>query len=148
VILDARSKGFRASNNRSVSPDLIAAILWIAFACAIVLGLIAIRVSDRTTSLIGGIIATALLVGFSWLAGLSIGPFTIALPVLLTATIASRRAPLAVRILLVAVAAGIYRLVTWQLQPIGSWWTLVLPALCALAYAAAFLLSRVRRQPV
>jgi hypothetical protein len=131
-----------------VSPDLVAAILWIAFGCAIVLGLIAIRVSDRTISWIAGITATVLLVGFSWLAGLSIGPFTIALPVLLTATIASRGAPLAVRSVLVAVAAGIYWLVTWQLQPIASWWPLVLPALCAVAYAAAFLLSRVRRQPV
>jgi hypothetical protein len=128
-----------------VSPDLVAATLWIAFACAIVLGLVAIRVTDRTISWIAGILATALLVGFSWLAGLSIGPFTIALPVLLTATVASRGAPLAGRILLIAAAAGIYWLVTWQLQPAGGWWPLVLPALCALAYLAAFSLSHLRR---
>jgi hypothetical protein len=131
-----------------VSPDLVATILWIAFGCAIALGLIAIRVTDCTISWIAGIIATALLVGFSWLAGLSIGPFTIALPVLLTATITSRGAPLAIRIVLIGLAASIYWLVTWRLQPIGSWWPLVLPALCAAGYAAAFLLSRVRRQPV
>lgn len=131
-----------------MSPDVVAAILWIAFGCAIVLGLIAIRISDRTISWIAGITATVLLVGFSSLAGLSIGPFTIALPVLLTATIASRGAPLAIRILLIVLAAAIYWLVTWQVQPIGSWWPLVLPALCALGYAAAFLLSRLPRQPV
>jgi hypothetical protein len=128
-----------------VSPDLVATILWIAFASAIVLGLVAIRVTDRSISWIAGIVATALLVGFRWLAGLSIGPFTIALPVLLTATVASRGAPLAIRMLLVALAAAIYWLITWQLQPIGSWWTLVLPALCAAGYAAAFVLSRRRR---
>jgi hypothetical protein len=128
-----------------VSPDLVATILWIAFACAIFLGLVAIRVGDRTISWIAGIIATVLLVGFSWLAGLSIGPFTIALPVLLTATITSRGAPPAVRILLIAAAAGIYWLVTWQLQPVGSWWPLVLPALSAIAYLAAFLLSHLPR---
>jgi hypothetical protein len=88
------------------------------------------------------------LVGFSWLAGLSIGPFTIALPVLLSATIASRGAPLRIRFLLIAAAAAIYWLVTWQLQPAGSWWPLVLPALCGLAYAAAILVSRLHRQPV
>ena len=82
-----------------MNPELVATILWIAFAGAIVLGLVSIRVTDRNISLVAGIVSTAVLAGFSWLAGLSIGPFTIALPVLLTATIISRGAALLVRIL-------------------------------------------------
>ena len=127
-----------------MSPYLVATLLWVAFATSILLGIVAIRVTDRTISWTAGIVATALLVGFSWLAGLSIGPFTIALPMLLTATVASRGAPLAIRILLIALAAAIYWLVTWQLQPIGSWWPLVVPAVCAAGYAAGFVLSRRR----
>lgn len=128
-----------------MNPDVVATILWIAFALAIVLGFIAIRVTDRTASWIAAIVATALLVGFSWLTGFSIGPFTVALPVLLTATITSRGAPLIVRILVIGLAAGVYWVVTWEFQQFGSWWPLVLPGLCALAYVAAFLLYRLRR---
>jgi hypothetical protein len=119
---------------------MIATVLWLAFAGAIILGLFAIRVTDRNVSWIAGIVATALLVGFSWLAGFTIGPFTIALPVLLTATVTSRGSPLVVRMFLVALAAGVYWLVTWPSQ-LGSWWPLVLPALCAVAYVVAFLRS-------
>jgi hypothetical protein len=129
-----------------VNPDLVATILWIAFAVAIVLGLIAIRVTDHTVSWVGGTVATALLMGFSWLAGLSIGPFTVALPVLLTATIISRGAPFIVRIVVIGLAAAVYWVVTWEFQQFGSWWPLVLPGLCALAYAAAFVLHRLRRR--
>jgi hypothetical protein len=120
---------------------MIATVLWLAFAGAIILGLFAIRVTDRNVSWIAGIVATALLVGFSWLAGFTIGPFTIALPVLLTATVTSRGSPLVVRMFLVALAAGVYWLVTWPSQQLGSWWPLVLPALCAVAYVVAFLRS-------
>jgi hypothetical protein len=115
---------------------MIAAVLWLAFAGAIILGLFAIRVTDRNVSWIAGIVATALLVGFSWLAGFTIGPFTIALPVLLTATVTSRGAPLLVRMLVIALAAGVYWLVTWPLLQFANW-TLVLPALCAVAYVVA-----------
>lgn len=132
-------------DDRAMNPDVIATILWIAFTAAIVLGLIAIRVTDRTVSWVAGIVATALLVGFSWLAGFSIGPFTVALPVLLTATITSRGAPLIVRILFIGLAAGVYWVVTWEFQQFGSWWPLVLPSLCALAYVTAFLPNRLRR---
>jgi hypothetical protein len=115
---------------------MIAAVLWLAFAGAIILGLFAIRVTDRNVSWIAGIVATALLVGFSWLAGFTFGPFTIALPVLLTATVTSRGAPMLVRMLVIALAAGVYWLVTWPLLQFANW-TLVLPALCAVAYVVA-----------
>ena len=125
---------------------MVAAILWLAFASALVLGLIAIRVTDRKVSWIAGIVSTALLVGFSWLAGLSIGPFTIALPLLLTAIITSRGAPLVVRMFLVALAALGYWFVTWPFQSLGSWWPFILPGICALAYLAAILVSQLRRR--
>jgi len=128
-----------------VNPELVATILWIAFAVAIVLGLVSIRVTDRNISLVAGIVSTAVLAGFSWLAGFSIGPFTIALPVLLTATIISRGAALLVRILVVVLAAGVYWLVTWRSQQFGTWWPFILPGLCALAYLAVFLRFRLRR---
>ena len=124
---------------------MVAAILWLAFASALVLGLIAIRVTDGKVSWIAGIVSTALLVGFSWLAGLSIGPFTIALPVLLTTIITSRGAPLVVRMFLVALAAFVYWFVTWPIQSLGSWWPFILPAICALAYLAAILVSQLRQ---
>lgn len=109
------------------------------------LGLVAIRVTDRNISLVAGIVSTAVLTGFSWLAGFSIGPFTIALPMLLTATIISRGAALVIRILLVVLAAGVYWIVTWQSQPFGTWWPFILPGLCALAYLGVFLRFRLRR---
>jgi hypothetical protein len=127
-----------------VNPDLVATILWITFAGAIVLGVVSIRVTDRNVSLVAGIFATAVLAGFSWLAGFSIGPFTIALPVLLTATIISRGAALLIRILVVVLAAGTYWVVTWQFQQLGTWWPFILPGLCALAYLAVFLRFRLR----
>lgn len=122
-----------------MNPELVATILWIAFAVAIVLGLVSIRVTDRNISLAAGIVSTALLTGFSWLAGFTIGPFTIALPVLLTATVISRGAAVLVRILLVVLAAGVYWVVTWQSQEFGSWWPFILPGLCTLAYLAVLL---------
>ena len=124
---------------------MVAAILWLAFAAALVLGLIAIRVTDRKVSWIAGIVSTALLVGFSWLAGLSIGPFTIALPMLLTAIITSRGAPLVVRTFLVALAAFVYWFVTWPFQSLGRSWPIILPGICALAYLAAILVSQLRQ---
>jgi hypothetical protein len=127
-----------------VNPELVATILWSAFAGAIVLGLISIRVTDHNISLVAGIVSTAVLTGFSWLAGFTIGPFTIALPVLLTATIVSRGATLLVRIVLVVLAAGVYWVVTWQSQQFGTGWPFILPGLCALAYLAVFLRLRLR----
>ena len=129
-----------------MNPELVATILWTAFAGAIVLGVVSIRVTDRNVSLLAGIVATVVLTGFSWLAGFTIGPFTIALPVLLTATIISRRAALVVRILLVVLAAGVYWVVTWPSQQLGTWWPIILPGLCGLAYLAVFLRFRLRQR--
>jgi len=126
-----------------VNPELVATIVWLVLASGIVVGFIAIRTRDRNVSWVTGIVATMLLVAFSWAAGFSIGPFTIALPVLLTATITSRGAPVVVRILFIAAAAVVYWLVTWKFQQSG-YWPLVLPGLCASAYLGAILLQRHR----
>jgi hypothetical protein len=68
---------------------------------------------------------------FSWMGALSIGPFTIALAVVLTALVATRG--------LAWLAAGLatYYVDVWAIPPAQPASLVVIPAVCLLTYVAA-----------
>jgi hypothetical protein len=120
-----------------------------AFGGGLLLGLIAIRVSDMRAAWAAGLLSSALLVGFSLAAGFSIGPFTIALPVLVTALFVSRGMGLLRRVLIIGAVGAAYWLITWGFGPMRqeqSGALLVLSGLIAAAYLAAIVLVVIRLQ--
>jgi hypothetical protein len=122
---------------------VIANLLWAGLGLGVLLGLIGIRVSDRRAAWTAALLSTAILIAFSLAAGFSIGPFTIAFPVLLTAIFLSRGMGLLLRALVVAVAAATYWLIIWRFGSPGA--LLMLSGLLAAAYLAAVVWVVTRR---
>jgi hypothetical protein len=126
---------------------MIANLLWLSFWLGVLLGLVAMRVSDKRLSWQAAILATILLLAFSWGGGLSIGPLTIALPVLLTAMVVTQGMAAAPRIVVIAGAAAAYWLATWGLGPMrqaNPEAPILLTGFCAASYLVALVYPRFR----
>jgi len=83
--------------------------------------------------------ASALLAGFSWAAALSVGPFTLALPAIVTALATGRGLPRTTWAFVTALGAvAAWLLVLSGIGPLAGLTGLLVPVLCAAAYLVAF----------
>jgi hypothetical protein len=118
---------------------LVAAVLWSGFVGALVLGAVGVWLSPNRSGLTLALVASALLAGFSWAAALSIGPFTMALPALITALAAGRGLPRTTWAFVAALGAVAAWLLVWStFLPLVALSPLLVPLLCGLAYLIAF----------
>lgn len=110
---------------------LIATVLWLCLAAGLGLGIWGLTSKQPAVALTAGAVGTALIMLFSWMGALSIGPFTIALAVVLTALVATRG--------LAWLAAGLatYYVDVWAIPPAQPASLVVIPAVCLLTYVAA-----------
>jgi hypothetical protein len=122
---------------------LLAVFLWLAMATGLGLGIWSLVSKSPNVALTAGAMACAVIIAFSWVAALSIGPFTIALAVVLTALVTTRGLSWWARIVALVAGLTIYYLAVWAIPPIQPASALVLPTLCGLAFAVAAL-SRFR----
>lgn len=116
---------------------LVATVLWLCLAAGLGLGIWGLTSRQPAVALTAGAGGTALIIVFSWLGALSIGPFTIALAVVVTALVATRGLAWWVRIAALAVGPAIYYVAVWATTPIQPTSLVVIPAICFLTYAAA-----------
>jgi hypothetical protein len=124
-----------------VDPTTLAAVLWIAFVAALVVGVAGV-VRGGSAGLLAAALASAVLLTFSFLAGFSIGPFTVAVAVAITALAVTRGTQWRPQAL--AVAAVVYLLLIWVLPRIGqtglmsvAGGTVAVAILCGMAYVVA-----------
>jgi hypothetical protein len=124
-----------------VDPDTVAAALWIAFVTALVVGVAGV-VRGGSYGLLVAALASAVLFAFSFLAGFSIGPFTVAIGLAITALAVTRGT--AWRAQALAVAAVLYVLLIWVLPRIGqnalmsvAGGIVAIAILCGMAYVVA-----------
>jgi hypothetical protein len=117
----------------------LATVLWTGFALALVLGAVGVHRSPDRAGLTLALVASAMLVGFSYVAALSIGPLTMALPALITALAAGRGLPRTTWSFVAALAAVASWLVLWSnIASLVSLSPLLVPLFCAVAYLVAF----------
>jgi hypothetical protein len=125
----------------------VATVLWFCFAAGLGLGIWGLIAKRPEVALTAGSVGTALIVLFSWLGGLSIGPFTIALAVILTTLVTTRGLPWWARALALAVGFSIYYVVVWATPSVQPASLMVIPAVCFLTYAGAAFV-RIRQSTV
>jgi hypothetical protein len=126
---------------------LVATVLWLCLAAGLGLGIWGLTSRQPAVALTAGSVGTALVILFSWLGALSIGPFTIALAVVLTALVTTRGLAWWARLAALAVGLAIYYVVVWAIPPIQPVSLEVIPVVCFLTYAAAAFV-RIRQSPV
>ena len=118
---------------------VLATVLWSGFFVALVLGAVGVRRSPDRSGLTLALVASALLVGFSFAAALSIGPFTMILAALVTALAVGRGLPRTTWSFVAALAAVGSSFMIWTTAvPLASMSPLLVPLFCALAYLIAF----------
>lgn len=116
---------------------LIATVLWLCLAAGLGLGIWGLTSKQPAVALTAGAVGTALIMLFSWMGALSIGPFTIALAVVLTALVATRGLAWWARIAALAAGLAIYYVDVWAIPPAQPASLVVIPAVCLLTYVAA-----------
>jgi hypothetical protein len=126
---------------------IVATVLWFGLAAGLGLGIWGLTSRQPAIALAAGAVGTAVIIVFSWLAALSIGPFTIALAVALTALVATRGLASWARIAALAVGLAIYYVVVWAVPPVQPASLIVIPGMCFLTYAAAVFV-RIRQSTV
>ncbi len=117
--------------------EVVATVLWFCFAAGLGLGTWGLIAKRPLVALTAGSIGTALIILFSWFGGLSIGPFTIALAVMLTSLVTTRGLAWWARAVALAVGFGFYYAVVWAIPSAQAAALVVIPAVCFLAYAGA-----------
>jgi hypothetical protein len=108
--------------------ELVGIVLWAGLAVGLALGVLAVTAHADGTVLGSGLVSVALITGFSWLAVLSIGPFTIAAAVLVASGVLTRRYRPALRAAGMAAGFAAYVLITWTPWPARSLALIILPA--------------------
>jgi hypothetical protein len=126
---------------------LVATVLWLSLAAGLGLGIWGLTSSQPAVALTAGSIGTALIILFSWMGGLSIGPFTIALAVVVTALVATRGLAWWARIGALAVGLSFYYVDVWAIPLVQPASLVVIPAVCLLTYAVAAFV-RIRQSTV
>jgi hypothetical protein len=100
-----------------VDPGALEAVLWIALVAAVVLAVPGVM-HGGAAGLLAAALASAVLLVFSFLAGFSIGPFTVAVAVAITALAVTQGTRWRSQAL--AVAAVVYLLVIWVLPRVAQ----------------------------
>ena len=117
----------------------LAAVLWAGFLLGLVLGAVGVHRSPDRTGLALAVVASVLLVGFSYAAALSIGPFTMAIAALVTALAVGRGLPRTTWSVVAALGAVASWFLIWTtVVPLAGASPFLVPLFCALAYVIAF----------
>ena len=118
---------------------MLATILWAGAGLGVLLAVAALVAASDAAAVAAGLASVVLLGGFSFAAGFSIGPFTAAIPAVLTALVATRHRRADLRAAAALVALAVYLATVWL--PARDYGLVLLPPLELLSLIASAIAS-------